>query len=136
MAAAVIVIPSFSFLLHPVHHRFPFVNLAYFMGNAGIEKNPFGKGRLARIYVGNNSYISCFFYRIFSPCCDLKSKNIELDFNTTSNLYKNQEKNAIYKYHVDRSKTKLASLEKINLYDKNSLPKSPTVLSLPKVYES
>ena len=52
---------SFSFLLHPIHCRFAFVNLADFMRNAGIKKNPFGNGGFAGVNMSYDAYISVFF---------------------------------------------------------------------------
>ena len=44
-----------------VHHRGPVVDLAHLVGLAGIEKYPFGNGRLAGIDVGHDADVANFF---------------------------------------------------------------------------
>ncbi|MBV6497109.1 MAG: hypothetical protein JFAIHJKO_02245 [Pyrinomonadaceae bacterium] len=51
---------AFLFLLHPVHRRGTFVNLADLMGNTGIKKDTFGRRGLARINVGHDPDVSEF----------------------------------------------------------------------------
>jgi hypothetical protein len=43
---------------HPVHGRGPFVDLAHAMFFAGVEEDAFGRRRLARIDVGNDSDVA------------------------------------------------------------------------------
>jgi hypothetical protein len=51
---------SFSFLGHPVHLGCSFVNIADFLGSAGIKKKSFSGGGLSRINMGNNTNIADF----------------------------------------------------------------------------
>ncbi len=53
-------------LLHPIGDRRTLVHAAHAMGATGVEKHPLGRGRLARVNVGDYSYVARPFQRVLS----------------------------------------------------------------------
>ena len=51
---------ALTFLLHPVHHSFSFVNFADLVRNARIEKDALGNGGFPSVNVSDNTNISDF----------------------------------------------------------------------------
>ncbi|KAF0114291.1 MAG: hypothetical protein FD150_1638 [Rhodobacteraceae bacterium] len=58
--------PAFLFLLHPVHRRGAVVDFADLVGLAGVVKDAFGRGGLARVDVGDDAEVAVSGQRIFA----------------------------------------------------------------------
>jgi hypothetical protein len=50
---------SFLLLGHPVHDGFTVMDFAHFIGFAGVKKDSFAYSCLARIYMSDDTNISC-----------------------------------------------------------------------------
>jgi hypothetical protein len=58
VAADVMVMPRSLLLLHPVHDGGALMDLADLVGDAGVEEDALGRGRLAGIDVGHDAEVA------------------------------------------------------------------------------